>query len=194
MYRIPFRTLLILTAASLASPGRAADPADPQTAVPPLHYRSNFQTPRGASPTAVGDWHAVNAAVGQQTGHVHGEASADDPQADHRSTSSAPDSGGHAGHGHGMHGRSMHDQDKQGMHDHGMHGHAMHDHAKMGHGTQGHDMHGHAMKEHGMHGNDQHGHAMPEHCMQKSGGTGEPGGQGGMHPDQPKEGGNAHRH
>lgn len=166
MYRISFRTLLILSAVSMAAPGRAADPADPQAAVPPLHYRSIFLTPGAASPTAVGDWRAVNAAVGQQSGHAHGQASADDPHAGHRSTPPVPDSGGHAGHGHAMPGHDMQGHEKKG---HSMHGHAMHDH-------------------------DTQGQAMPEHCMPASGQPDEKGGHGGMHPDQPKESGHEHRH
>lgn len=111
MYRISFRTLLILSAVSMAAPGRAADPADPQAAVPPLHYHSSMNGLRPGTSTPVGDWRAVNASVGQQGGHAHGAMMAGD-----REPAADAGTGPEAGH-------AAHDMHRHDMGGHGMHGH-----------------------------------------------------------------------
>lgn len=80
MHRISLRTLLILSAVSMAAPGRAADPADPQAAVPPLHYPSSMKGLRPGTTTPVGDWRAANASVGRQGGHAHDSMRAGDSE------------------------------------------------------------------------------------------------------------------
>lgn len=97
---------LLLGAALVAIPARAADPADPRAAVPLLHYRSAF-TAAHKTGTGLNDWRAANQAVAAQSAssHTHPGASAAEagvPVSGHNREEGRRDQG-HGGHGQDAH-------------------------------------------------------------------------------------------
>lgn len=104
MYKNIYFALAVATAGAGAAPGAAAqearpDPADPQTKVRPLVYRSAFEDFRRFAQTEVAPWREVNEEAARAGAHgSHAAPPASGPGAEAPGAKREAPAGGHAGH------------------------------------------------------------------------------------------------
>lgn len=87
-------------AGSLAAQSSApASPTDPAAKVPPMQYRSAFESYRAYADQELGDWRKANEEVGSAGGHAGHRPGQGAGQRTSKPEPGKPESSGHPGHG-----------------------------------------------------------------------------------------------
>jgi hypothetical protein len=104
----PAALMLLMLTTGLADAASAGenrpDPADPNAAVPPHRYASDFVTYRRPQFEQTLDWRQANDAVRDVGGHAGALKGDDEPPAGQSATASGKPKMHHGGHHHGGHG------------------------------------------------------------------------------------------